>query len=259
MIVRIISDAHCGSWAGLTPPSGDNPLAPGYKARRQAWGLFVKGMASPVDLLIVNGDMIDGPSKKAGGRGLLTVDPGEQADMAVDVIRVAARVKAPICMTVGTPYHVGTECDWEGEIAKRVEAKRYQPHLFPVLEGVPFSVKHKIGSAQLPQSRHTASARARLQNILWAEEWKGHPKARMFVRSHVHYYGGCFGIDWASFTTPGLQSLSNTPEAYGVRECEGVVHWGWVEVVCEKGTFDIQPHVHIITASLPQTFTEKDL
>lgn len=247
--VVVIADMHCGHRVGLTPPgyqegtrtlrdkadhktSKLNAMA---KVQKQCWTAYAAIMASlqPIHLLIVNGDCIDGRGEKSGGTELITGDRDEQCQMAVECV-MAAKAKY-IVMTYGTGYHTGDKEDWEDMIARRVKADKIGSHEWPSVNGLIFDVKHFVGSSSIPHGRATAIKRAALWNTIWAEA-KLQPKARIILRSHVHYFEGNFNARQLCMTTPALQAMGTK---FGSRKCEGIVNWGVVYFDVEAdGTYD---------------------
>lgn len=226
--VVAIGDLHSGHAAGLTPPSWwASRKREGWQTIRKLqaayWREYCRLVAlySPCDLLIVNGDGIDGKGERSGGTELLTSDRREQVDMASACIKPWRAAK--ICMTYGTGYHVGREEDWEHILADKVGAD-IRSHLWVDINGCTFDVKHKVGSSSIPHGRYTALARSRLWNMLWAAR-KLQPAARVVLRSHVHYHAHCGDAHGVAMTLPALQAAHTK---YGARECEGTVDWGIV-------------------------------
>jgi hypothetical protein len=245
--VVIISDLHCGHLVGLTPPAwhinNDGKL---YKIQKELWGFYTQAIDSlkPIDILIVNGDAIDGKGARSGSTEARTADRYEQCKMATECIEYAGAKK--IRMTYGTPYHVGQEEDWERVVADNVGAK-IESHGFYNVDGVVFDCKHKIGSSSVPHGRGTAIKREKVWNLIW-ESRKHQPKADVVVRSHVHY----FDMDVDSITdaigivTPALQGYGSK---YGARQCSGTVDIGIVYFDVENGDSGWPGY---IKADLPQ-------
>ena len=252
--VVAMSDPHCGPVTGLTPPQwqrvaedfddDDLPrLAERWeKVTRMQDTMWQRYMAlvkklRPVDCLIVGGDCLDGPGSKAGGTETIYTDRDDQAEMASHCIRSWKADK--IVMVYGTPYHTGMSEDWENAVADRVGADKIGGHEWVEVNGVVFDVKHKIGASTIPHGRHTAVARDRLWNVLWAERGI-YPKADILLRGHVHYHAFCGAPGWLAMTLPGLQAPGSK---YGVRQCSGTVDWGVVSFdVYEDGRYTWQAH-----------------
>jgi len=223
-LIVAIGDMHCGHSAGLTPPAWQ--VSPDRDARaaalqRECWARYsdhVREIGQP-DLLIVNGDCIDGRGEASCGTELLTADREEQATMAVQCIQLW-RPRA-IVMTYGTGYHTGKGEDWEHVIAQQVGAEIHS-QVWATVEGVTFHAKHKIGSSSVPHGRGTALARSHLWQQLWSEQDRV-PRSQVLLRSHVHYHQHIGGPGWLAMTLPALQAAATR---YGARECEGLVDWG---------------------------------
>lgn len=228
--VVVVSDFHSGHKAGLTPPVYHRPHSQDkfHKLQVELWKKYVFKIEAlkPIDLLLVNGDCIDGRGERSGSRELITTDRREQVKMATEGIEVAEAKN--IVMTYGTGYHVGKNEDWEDDLAEAVKADKIGGHEFIDVNGLLFDMKHKIGSSQIPHGRFTAVAREKINNLMWVEK-QNQESSDVIIRSHVHYFGHCGDGGWAAFTTPALQGLGSI---YGVRECSGVVDWGfmWFDV-----------------------------
>ena len=250
--VLIISDPHCGHKSGLTPP-GYLPDKPAE--RRQEWVKNNRGYwswweqniraAGPFDIIILNGDAVDGKGAKSGGVEQVTMDMEEQCDMAIEIVRkIPKRKGCKIVMTRGTSYHVGLDEDWENVVADKLEAKIGE-HEWVDIEGVVFYLKHHpAGSSGIPQGRHTGVAKDRLWNIMWNER-QMQPKASIFIRSHVHYHNFCGGPDWLAITTPALQGIGSR---FGSRRCSGIVDFGFITFKVNKGQYSWQAHIANIEA-----------
>jgi hypothetical protein len=229
-LVVAIGDLHCGHMAGLTPPAWHADPERDARAaalQRECWRLYCEHALTigPPDLLIVNGDCIDGRGEASRGVELLTADRDEQAQMAIQCIR-QWRARA-VLMTYGTGYHTGKGEDWEGVIAREIGAEIHS-QAWATVDGVTFHARHKVGASSVPHGRATALARSRLWQQLWSEPGRV-PQAQVLLRSHVHYHQYVGGPGWLAMTLPPLQAAATR---YGARECEGLVDWGvtWFRV-----------------------------
>lgn len=237
--VVAIGDLHAGHCLGLTPKAWQ--FHPTYKdLQRKLWSFYADTLDAlgPIDVLIVNGDAIDGKGDRSGGTEIIVPDLKDQVSMAVECI---ARAKAKhVVMTYGTPYHVagGDGTDYEAMIAEAVGAK-IGGHEWVDVNGVVFDVKHKIGGSSVPHGRHTAVARERVWNLFWSEHGES-PKADILLRSHVHYHTYQGDPDWLGMTLPALQGPGSK---YGVRQCSGIVHFGLVHFdIHHKGEMTWKAH-----------------
>jgi len=230
--IVVIADTHCGHKFGLTPPSwweseeaGEERSKKQRAFQRSLWEWYAGVIESlkPIHCLISNGDMLEGKGEKTGGIELITSSRLEQIKMAAAVINVAEAQKVRIIY--GTGYHVGRDEDFESLLPDLVECSdaKVSGHPFFEVNGCNFDFKHKIGRSTIPHGRITPLIRAALWNAIWNSRGR-QPKARFFVRSHVHYYESWKNSEWEGVITPALQY--NT--IYGIRECEGVVDLGLV-------------------------------
>lgn len=244
----VVSDFHCGHLVGLTPPqwwitakkAGEEHYPSAIRrTQKRMWGGYVASLneLKPIDVLVVNGDCIDGKGPRSGGTELITADREVQAKMAAQCIAQAQAKQ--VIMTYGTAYHAGDEEDWENIVASDVKADKIGSHEWIDIEGQIFDFKHKISRSTIPHGRHTAVARDRLWNLLWAER-REQPKASVIVRSHVHYYNHCGGHNWLAMTTPALQAAGTK---FGARMVSGVVDLGFVHFdVYPGGFYTWEPH-----------------
>jgi hypothetical protein len=249
--VLVCSDAHSGHRVGLTHPDYQQQ----YHAKsttqrnkfalvqRETWDWFAATVESlrPIDALIIPGDSVDGKGQRSGGTEQLTTDMNEQVDMAAAWIEFVGAKK--VAMVYGTPYHVGTEDDWETPLAKTVKAT-IGSHEWYNIEGVIFDVKHKIGGSQIPHGRHTAIARDHLWNQLWAERDQ-QPKADVMIRGHVHYHQFVGGPGWLAMTCPALQGYGSK---FGARQCSGTVDIGLLSFDAHGGAYSWQAHLANLTS-----------
>ena len=241
--VVILSDEHVGHVTGLTHPDynityTDDSGEDGQKrsnrikqSRRRAllWKWFAGQIERyrPFDIVINNGDLIDGRGERSGGTELLSTNPDEQCEMAKAALDFVVGKDADLYMVYGTPYHTGSAEDWEDVVAREIKAKKIEGEGHYDINGLHFAVKHHIGNTTSAASRYTALSNAQLRQQLWALRGQ-QAKANVIVRSHVHrcLFAGEPGTKSFAITTPGLQGLGSK---YGVRKCDGLpVEFGFV-------------------------------
>ena len=243
MKILVISDTHCGHIAGLTPlkcdykPDKASKYYQPWLLRRRVWRWFCKEVEDvSADILVINGDAIDGFASKTGGRELITSDISEQADMAVEIAKTVNAKQ--VYMTYGTAYHTGDDLDWEDEIAYKLRAE-IKSRLFLKVDGVTFDVKHHLGSSSVPHGRATAILRDKLWADLMALRGE-QPKSDIIIRSHVHYFNAITTPSGLIMTTPALQSPSTI---YGKRRCSGITDLGMVSFDVANGNYSWKPHL----------------
>ena len=128
--VVAIGDLHCGHLLGLTPPDWWTSKMPGHESmrersgsvQRELWKWYTATMAAlqPIDILLVNGDVIDGKGRHSGGVEQITTDRRVQCEMAAECIGAASPKRA--VFTYGTRYHTGKGEDWEAMLADQLSA-----------------------------------------------------------------------------------------------------------------------------------------
>jgi hypothetical protein len=232
--VVVIADLHCGHKAGLTPPDFDaiypeGPKRELQKLRERCWIFYENRLdeLKPIDVLVVNGDALDGKGKRSGGTEQLTTDRTEQVRMAAHCINYAEA--GHVVMAYGTPYHTGLDEDWEDELKPEVaNLLKLGSHDWLDVNGLVFDYRHHVSKSIIPHGRYTAIAREQLWSTLWAERGE-YPKSDVILRSHVHYFAYCGGDGWLAMITPALQAYGSK---YGARICSGTVDFGlvWFDV-----------------------------
>jgi len=228
---------HCGSKWGIRKEKGF--------VLWDAFGAEIEKLR-PFDICLCNGDAIDGKGERSGGTEQITTDRIEQKDMAIEVLEYL-NAKDYI-FTYGTPYHAGTEEDWEKIIADKFNARISGQEFFEV-NGLTFHAKHKIANSTIPHGRFTPLARQKTWNLFWSEFGEV-PNARVFIRSHVHYYAHCGDESYDAYITPALQGWGSK---YGERMCEGTISFGFLvfditsneEWTCRKFIFRGLQKAHI--------------
>ena len=227
--IVIISDLHCGSIYGLTPPEWQS-VSHKHDEQKFSWDEYMRiaNKWYAPDILYIGGDCIDGKQTKSGGSELITSDRNAQCDMAVVAINKWHAKK--ILMTYGTAYHSGQEEDFEWQIAERLGAK-IEGHLFFECGGVTFDCRHKVGRSIVPYGRASAVLRDIMWNML-SYVTNDEPLANVIIRSHVHYHIWVEQPNRVAFTTPALQLSGGR---YGSRECVGETHWGAIRLTVDDG------------------------
>lgn len=236
----IVSDLHAGHRAGLTAPDWHGS-GMGRKKERRYWERLQKDLCGeymtivdqigpPIDLLIANGDCIDGRGERNGGTELTTNRVQEQCEMAIELLKPWEPRKA--VFLAGTSYHTGKLEDYEESIAQAFDAELKSHACIEIKsENVVIDAKHKIGRSTIPHGRATAALREKLWNALQAIRGET-PLADMVVRSHVHYYIEINDADGIAMITPGLQAARSH---YGEREVSGTVDWGLIYFEADGG------------------------
>lgn len=242
----ILSDLHCGHRLGLTPPSWaykeDSVFTIEAKIQRESWNWYVSVINEIIgprcDVLVVNGDAIDGDSFKNGGTELITTNRIEQAEMVVDCLKVWEYDK--LFMVRGTPYHVGKIEQFEDVVASKMGCY-ITDNLNLIFNGKTFNFTHKIGGTSVFYSKATQVVKAAIANELMSNQY-GDRKADVVVRSHLHYYTEYRDSNRIALVTPGLQVSSR----FGRQQCSNQVgnDFGFVVVdVFDNGFISVMPYL----------------
>lgn len=250
--IAIISDTHCGHILGLTPPVWQYSLENEdmydiSRMQREAWDWYVNTIdmvGKKVDVLVVNGDLIDGRAERSGGTELITTDRHMQISMGVTAIK---QWKAKqIFMTRGTPYHTGKDEQFEDYGAEQVGAHISDTIDFSI-NGVVFNFRHKVGSTSVPYGRATQVSKEATMNKLYSL-YADYKQADVVVRSHVHYMVTLRESSKIAITTPALQVNSR----YGKQQCTGITDFGFIIIdVYENGYTDVTPYLANLKMNKP--------
>ena len=243
-----LGDPHAGHRVGLTPPRFQSAI-PGEQFHRiqvELWNYYKNGIEElkkehPIDVLVCNGDAIDGPGTRSGGTELITTDPNIQIDIAYEALAIADAKN--YCFTYGTSYHTGQDADHEKVLADRFGGT-IKSQLWLDVNGTIFDIRHHIGNSSIPHGKGTPIAKEWLWNVLWNAEGEQQPKADVYLRSHVHNHALVGGVDWIGMTLPALQGQGSK---FGARRCSQIVHFGFVWFDCyEDGSYRWQRKILVL-------------
>lgn len=236
--VVVMSDMHCGSRVGLTPPDWQASAGSEYgKLQRLCWDFFAQNLPASVDAVFVVGDAIDGKGERSGGTEQITCDRREQARMAAECVRT---VKAgEVFVVYGTGYHTGRDEDWEAVMCDHLRASGQTVtlgnHETVQVGGTVFDLKHKVGKG-VP-----ALEKERRDLIDWFISGQ-RPLADVILRAHIHRFRYLGGKDWLAVSMPALQGLGSK---YGARECSGLIDFGFLvfKVGVDKADYTFDPRL----------------
>lgn len=249
--VLILSDTHVGSEVGLCPSrivlNNGTPREYVYKANEvqeiidSNFKRIIKEVGAP-DILVLNGDTIDGYNDKAHGLGEITTDLNEQVKMAKTCL---SSIKAKkVYVTKGSNYHTGSNFNCDQAVADALHGE-YRTTLKLNVANVILHFAHKLGNSKRTSTKATAIM-GQLQESLVKSPYQD---IDILVRSHVHYYLSInYGYKCA-VVTPALKSVDNF-----VRETDEIVlggtSLGAVYVDCTKGNYYIEPMLFDIPKNL---------
>jgi len=119
----LVSDLHVGSRWGLFPRDFQLSTGEVYQLNRgqefllSCWGHMLTQMPKRFDVLIVNGDAINGPNPKESARDQVEQDPEWQVRAALALLQPVAKRARETYLTQGSTYHVGEAAKHEERLA----------------------------------------------------------------------------------------------------------------------------------------------
>jgi hypothetical protein len=233
----IVSDMHVGSYAGLVPPEffiNPKKNAKLRASQEETFAHFKRFTEENqgIDILLVNGDCIDGKGGRVGGIELWSTDLIEQAEAAAILLNMFKAKR--IVMSYGTSYHVAAD---SGERLEKIICGMVNGEIgdrpFMRIGGVIIDMRHFIGSSSVPHCRATALAREGVWDSLLHERGK-FPKVDVLIRSHTHYHVYYGDVRHLCMVTPALQ-LPGT--IFGASKCSGDIDWGIIKFNAKEGKF----------------------
>lgn len=200
--VLVVSDIHVGSIFGLLPPGfvrSDNATVSLNPGQEHLWGCWddLRQRVRDVDVVVVNGDVIDGPQPAQRGTELSLPILGDQAEAAIETLRLLKKSTgtAPWYFIQGTEYHDCRAGRSAEEVARALDATpytglgtgRYSREVLDLdIDGVVINFAHGI-SVATGFYRATPADREGIWSALAGKDGKMH-KADAVVRSHAHSF-----------------------------------------------------------------------
>jgi hypothetical protein len=185
MVTKILclSDLHCGSLLGLTPPEYQSVDTRCITGAMWDWYVDALDFIGKVDVCVLNGDAVDGEGKKET-IGLITTDTQRQAEIALDCLSNVRTDK--FYLVYGTPFHVTGSYNYEEPIASALNCPIRDTILLEV-KGKKFNFRHVAGRSDVPYGQGTQLFKEAVRDLLQASIEK-YEAADYIVRGHVHYY-----------------------------------------------------------------------
>ena len=196
-----ISDTHVGSVSALLPDKATRVIdgsqssaVPQNRIQRLLWQLFLRDLSKvgKVDVVINNGDNIEGQQLKIAGRTLMDSDVDSQIEWALQVQqKVIDTVKPKFYIgCAGTDYHVTTSGNADLQIYKRLEAANpsidftYEDIVEIQIGKMAWSIAHPVPTSEmiLPPLEKLIKQHATECYLGNAE------KIRVFSRGHAHSF-----------------------------------------------------------------------
>jgi hypothetical protein len=232
MRIVIVSDLHVGSESGLTPFPTNKTQGQLYNR----WADCIGHFGARPDLLIANGDCVDGTQEKGAGSG--------DSDWIASQIDRAASLIAEwrpkcICIVGGTHYHTSAargRVDFEEILAGRLRAGKFPGTTFHRKLNLEVAgwwrgqFRHKIGSSSVPYGAATAPSRSKIWGVINAYG-DGKKAPHLSVFSHTHRWNYSEDAFGATMITPAWQAIGSD---HGDRACDGHVDLGAVQLTIGK-------------------------
>lgn len=184
--ILILGDLHAGSKCAPWPTSwlpGDQP----HRDSRYLTECLAHAAENlePVDLLILNGDLIDGSQKKSGGLGLFNPRLRDQVAGAIELLTPFAKKAKDIIRVEGTAYH-----DDDHDPLFALDERFGVRLVTQVLNfGIPGGV---LNVAHHPSFKFEwkggGMSKTAFYNLVNSARKKA-PFARWIIESHLHFYG----------------------------------------------------------------------
>ena len=214
-IAALLADIHVGSMFAPWPQGfvdsrgAARYLNPGQQYIERIWNEGLK-VCPPLDLLIINGDVIDGEQYRQEKRYLLEPNIEWQAKAAKVLLKPwvdKLRPSGSLYWTRGTKYHESGGSAWVDDMAQKLGAvpNKAGEHTWfwrnMDIDGVKLDVAHR--QSFYIRYRSTPLERELEFDVLVADLKKG--SADLVVRSHVHrFHTVCVDLR-QGVSTPGWQ------------------------------------------------------
>lgn len=212
--ILVVSDLHLGSRYAVMPRKWG-----GYTANKTQRKILKKWREmckrEKPDLVVVNGDAVDGKQKASSGKELWTTDLDEQIDAAVELVKQINCNQ--FLVTYGSSYHTDLNLNADQVFAKRLGAEKAGWELNVKTENGTLHFSHQISvSSSAWQYRTTPLAKELVASLLHDDVL---PKYKVIVRSHAHYFCAVSFSNNFAVVTPCWQT--RTP--YMVRKGLGLI------------------------------------
>jgi len=252
--VLIVSDIHNGSSTAICTPEPEiADLETTYRPNKlqqelySVWQECIDDLVQKPDLLVINGEPVDGANIKNAGKQSWTTNLQDQLNDTEKLLNEIPYKK--LLFTRGSGYHVDQQgTNFEEIIAKQMNADRYKAfggsgmtdyYALVEIHGKIFNFSHHIGFARWASYRTTSLARE-MAGMVFEKDKMG--KADVLVRSHVHYFVHVEFVHTHGFTTPAWKYPDGHLFRGGTAGTTPDI--GMVEVIVEpNGEILVQKHI----------------
>jgi hypothetical protein len=188
-----LGDLHVGNEGAIMPEEIESdPANPGKSRRHFAQGIqktLIKKWYEMVDecprpdVLLLNGDLIDGKNYKDSGLGVWTTDMHLQAAALADLVKMLK--PRQIIATSGSPYHTDRNPNMDRIAVEKCGGTFKGGFASVNFDGLRVYAQHKVSVSKIWQYRTTSIARALVMATLNEPEY-GH--YNILLKSHAHYF-----------------------------------------------------------------------
>ncbi len=239
--VLIPSDTHIGSEVGLCSPEiilNKNTPRESIRYYNEVQAEIYDGFMSimkeigKVDVVVFNGDIVDGYNDKAHGLGEWSCCYDDQINEAVRLFK--PYMPKAVYGTIGSTYHVGDNICGDMEVVKELQGIFKEDHFLDIA-GVRFHFAHKIGVSKNTRTKSNA-VMAELAEAISNRDSYG--DVDVIVRSHAHYYTSAAYDNRTAIVTPALKARDDFVKRLGLAYAPRL---GMVYVDCNNGDYNIEP------------------
>lgn len=252
--IAIWADIHAGSVYSVCPPKvklkdgGVYEATPAQKELYVDWNYSIKDLVyKEPNLVVINGEPIDGANRYSGGVGTWSSDINDQFTAAEILINRIPRKE--LVFVRGSAYHVDSQgTSFEELLAQKMGARRYRTFgghgktdysCNVEMFGKHINFTHHVGYSRWFQYRTTPLA-SEMAKMHFEHHRRGF-HTDILVRSHVHYYVEVRFPHTFGFTTPAWKF----PDGFMYRTGEPTLpDVGCMEIIIESnGKVIIEPHL----------------
>ena len=225
-----LSDMHCGSNAGLTPPDFWK-LSRMSEFNQQVWEALsvLLGKIGKVDKIVTMGDLTEGDAVRSGCRDVWSPLAQDQAECAASALKsIREAVGTPECAIhgiKGTSSHtVFGGVDAEELVAEKCGFASLEFEDYFDFEGHVVHAKHNIGGNGMPHTRGNKLSTTNMWN-LFEHDIGVAPRAQSFIRGHLHHYEMRGNARYTAMICP---CLCGPFGEFGQRKCDGNINMGFM-------------------------------
>jgi hypothetical protein len=199
--VLAISDLHCGGMSGLLPPNYYNADRDLYlkQSRVQEFVFeYYRVMCKEigrVDLVICNGDIVEGLNKHGKGKDVLITDMMVQCDIAKTVLSMIDCNH--YIFTQGSNYHVNDNPSADEMICHEMNGDWYGWFGDVMVDNITINVQHETSFTKDPSNQFNSQ-----QKDISLLKLQGDDPADIYLRSHIHRFTYTGNSNSMTVTTP---------------------------------------------------------